>query len=210
MLKIALTKGRIEQKVIPLLEKAGIDCQPLVNKQRRLIVKIGDSYEFIFIKGPDAITYLNNGVVDLGIVGSDVLMEEQSEANELLDLQTGKCQFILASTADFNWQTSKRLVIGTKYPVIARRYFTKQGQDVQIIKIEGSVELTPLIGLVDAIVDITETGTTLRENHLVIHDYLDKVSTRLVANPVALKQKKNEIFTFTDKLAKQVNSKAGY
>lgn len=207
MLKIALTKGRVEQKFIPLLERCGIDCQPLINKKRKLIVNLGDRYQFIFIKGPDAITYLKNGVVDLGIVGSDVLQEEQSEANELLDLKTGKCQFILAAPASFDWNQPKRKVIGTKYPVIAQQYFASKGEDVEIIKIEGSVELTPLVGLVDAIVDITETGTTLRENHLVIHDYLDKVSTRLVANPVALKQKRNEIFEFTDMLAKEANRK---
>lgn len=205
MLKIALTKGRVERKFIPLLEKCGIDCTPLINKQRKLIVDLGDKYEFIFIKGPDAVTYLNNGVVDLGVVGSDVLMEEQSEGNELLDLKTGKCQFILASTADYDWDNPKRKVIGTKYPVVAQKYFSEKGEDVEIIKIEGSVELTPLVGLVDAIVDITETGTTLRENHLVVHDYLSKVSTRLVANPVALKQKKKEIFDFADMLEKVID-----
>lgn len=205
MLKIALTKGRVEQKFIPLLEKCGIDCTPLINKKRKLIINLGDKYQFIFIKGPDAITYLNNGVVDLGIVGSDILMEEDSEANELLDLKTGQCQFILASTANYDLNNPKRKVIGTKYPRVARRYFSKKGEDVEIIKIQGSVELAPLIGLADAIVDITETVTTLRENHLVIHDYLDRVSTRLVANPVSLKQKKNEIFNFTDMLAQQIN-----
>lgn len=205
MLKIALTKGRVEEKFIPLLEKCGIDCTPLINKQRKLIVDLGDKYEFIFIKGPDAVTYLNNGVVDLGIVGSDVLMEEQSEGNELLDLKTGKCQFILASTADYDRDNPKRKVIGAKYPVVAQQYFSQKGEDVEIIRIEGSVEPTPLVGLVDAIVDITETGTTLRENHLVVHDYLAKVSTRLVANPVALKQKKKEIFDFTDMLAKEID-----
>ena len=204
MLKIALTKGRVEEKFIPLLQRCGIDCTPLKDKGRKLIVNLGDRYQFIFIKGPDAVTYLNNGVVDLGIVGSDILMEEQSEGNELLDLKTGQCQFILASTADYDWSNSKRKVIGTKYPVVARKYFSSKGEDVEIIKIEGSVELTPLVGLVDAIVDITETGRTLRENHLVVHDWLDKVSTRLVANPVALKQKRQEIFAFSDMLAKQV------
>ncbi|PWT36593.1 ATP phosphoribosyltransferase [Limosilactobacillus reuteri] len=205
MLKIALTKGRVERKFIPLLEKCGINCQPLVNKQRRLIVKLADKYEFIFIKGPDAVTYLNKGVVDLGIVGSDVLMENQSESYELLDLKTGKCQFILASTANYDWNNPKRKVIGTKYPTVAQKYFLSKGEDVEIIKIEGSVELTPLVGLVDVIVDITETGTTLRENHLIVHDYLDKVSIRLVANPVSLKQKKKEVFAFSDMLAKVVN-----
>lgn len=205
MIRIALTKGRVERKVVPLLEKAGIDCTPLINKQRKLIVNVGTKYQFIFIKGGDAVTYLNNGVVDLSIVGSDVLTEEGNEGYELLDLKTGQCQFILASTADYNWQATKQKVIGTKYPWITQKYFMEKGEDVEVIKIEGSVELTPLVGLVDAIVDITETGTTLRENNLIIHDYLDKVSTRLVANPLSLKKKKNEIFDFVDRLEKAID-----
>ena len=185
-LKIALTKGRVEKQVVGLLKKLNIDVSPLENKQRKLIIPLADGqYEFILAKGP-------------------VLMEQNVSGYQLLDLNVGKCQFILASTTDFNPTSAGRKVIGTKYPRVAQEYFARLGQDVEIIKIEGSVELAPLVGLADAIIDITETGTTLRENNLQIYDWLAKISTRLVVNPLALKQKKNEIFQLVDQLAQVI------
>lgn len=205
-IKIALTKGRVEKKVIPLLEQAGIDCQQIRNKQRRLIFdSISQPYQFILAKGPDVTTFLERGAADIGIVGSDILTEHQSAQYELLDLNIGKCQFVLASTERFDPTAPKRKIIGTKYPLITKRYFDSLGQDVEIIKIEGSVELAPLTGLADAIVDITETGTTIQENHLKVFDYLDKVSTRLVVNRMSLKQHPEAIFDFVDRLKKVVN-----
>ncbi|GAJ27455.1 ATP phosphoribosyltransferase [Liquorilactobacillus sucicola DSM 21376 = JCM 15457] len=150
---------------------------------------------------------MNAGVVDVGIVGSDILEEQQNEQYELLDLEVGKCQFVLASTAVFDVNSPERKIIGTKYPIITKKYFESLGQDVEIVKIEGSVELAPLIGLADAIVDITETGTTLRENNLYVFDYLNKVSTRLVVNRMSLKQHSQEIFTLVDNLKKAVFEK---
>ena len=143
MLKIALTKGRVEEQFTALLASRGFDTSPLENKQRRLIIEVADQFEFILAKGPDVLTYLTNGVVDLGIVGSDILMEQDAESDELLDLKTGQCQFILASTEDFDPDRPGRKVIGTKYPRVAQRYFARRGQDVAIIKLEGSVELAP-------------------------------------------------------------------
>ena len=207
MLKIALTKGRVEQDAIPLLEACGIDCEPLRNKKRKLVIQLGDSLEVILVKGGDVLTYLNNGVVDLGIVGSDVLDEQQNKGYELLDLKTGVCRFILASLADYDPKAARRQVIGTKYPNITKEYFASKGQDVEIIKIEGSVELAPLIGLADAIVDITETGTTLRENNLKIFDWLRPISTRLVVNPLSLKQKRNEIFSLVEQMRKTIDER---
>ena len=133
-LRIALTKGRVEKDFIPLLEACGVDCEPLHNKARKLIISLGDFMEVILAKGPDVTSY------------------------EMLDLQTGKCQFILASLAGYDPKEGRRQRIGTKYPTVTKQYFG--AQDVEIIKIEGSVELAPLVGLADAIVDITETGTT--------------------------------------------------
>lgn len=203
ILRIALTKGRVEKDFIPLLEACGINCEPLHNKARKLIISLGDSMEVILVKGPDVTTYLKNGVVDLGIVGSDVLDEQDDTSYEMLDLQTGKCQFILASLAGYDPKEGRRQRIGTKYPTVTKQYFG--AQDVEIIKIEGSVELAPLVGLADAIVDITETGTTLRENNLEIFDWLQPISTRLVANPLALKQKRNTIFKLIDQLSEAIN-----
>ena len=206
-LKIALTKGRVEQQVLPLLEQAGLDCTQVRNKQRRLIFDSETQpYEFILAKGPDVTTFLERGAADIGIVGSDILTEHESTQYELLDLGVGKCQFVLASTADFDPVAPRRKIIGTKYPLITQRYFDRLGQDVEIIKIEGSVELAPLTGLADAIVDITETGTTIRENHLQIYDYLQPVSTRLVVNRLALKQQQAAIFDLVDRLATVVDT----
>ena len=206
-LKIALTKGRVEQQVLPLLEEAGLDCSQVRNKQRRLIFDSETQpYEFILAKGPDVPPFLERGAADIGIVGSDILTEHESTQYELLDLGVGKCQFVLASTADFDPVAPRRKIIGTKYPLITQRYFDRLGQDVEIIKIEGSVELAPLTGLADAIVDITETGTTIRENHLQIYDYLQPVSTRLVVNRLALKQQQAAIFDLVDRLATVVDT----
>lgn len=207
-LKIALTKGRVEKQVIPVLEAAGINCDQIRNKQRRLIFNsTTQPFQFILAKGPDVTTFLERGAADIGIVGSDILTEQQSSQYELLDLGIGKCQFVLSSTQDFDPNNSKRKIIGTKYPLITKRYFDSLGQDVEIIKIEGSVELAPLTGLADAIVDITETGTTIRENNLKIFDYLDKVSTRLVVNRMSLKKQPDEIFNFVDRIKKVVTEK---
>lgn len=199
-LTIALTKGRVEEQFMELLEKMQVDITPFKNKQRKLIIDV-PGYQFILAKGPDVMTFVNRGVVDLGIVGSDLLMEQGNEKNELMDLKIGQCQFILASVAGFDINAPGRKTIGTKYPQVAARYFDQLGQDVEIIKIEGSVELTPLIHLTDAIIDITETGTTLRENNLVVYDRLTKVSTRLVANTMALRHKKSAILNFMHELA---------
>jgi len=208
-LKIALTKGRVETQVLPLLEQAGVDCSLVRHKQRRLIFDSATQpYEFNLAKRPDVTTFLERGAADIGIVGSDILVEHQSTQYELLDLGVGQCQFVLASTADFDPQAPQRKIIGTKYPLITKRYFDRLGQDVEIIKIEGSVELAPLTGLADAIVDITETGTTIRENHLQIYDYLQPVSTRLVVNRLALKQHQTAIFSLVDQLAAVVNANA--
>ena len=137
--------------------------------------------------------------------GSDVLDEQDNTSYEMLDLKTGQCQFILASLEGYNPKEGRRQRIGTKYPTITKQYFGSQ--DVEIIKIEGSVELAPLVGLADAIVDITETGTTLRENNLKIYDWLQPISTRLVANPLALKQKRNTIFALIDQLQSAIDKK---
>lgn len=187
-LKIALTKGRTEEQVIPLLEASGINCEGVKNKKRRLIFDEDPRYEIILVKGPDVLTYLNNGSVQIGIIGSDILDEQQNSQYAMLDLSVGKCRFVLASTSSFNPQQPRRKIIATKYPNITKRYFQGIGEDVEIIKIEGSVELSPLIGLADAIVDIVETGNTLRENNLHVYAKLQPVNTKLVVNRLALRQ----------------------
>lgn len=199
-IKIALTKGRVEEQVLPLLEASGIDCSGVRNKGRRLIFNEDPNFQIILVKGPDVLTYLNNSSVHIGIVGSDILAEQNNPQYAMLDMGVGKCRFVLASTRDFNPQQVRRKIIATKYPNITKRYFQSIGEDVEIIKIEGSVELAPLIGLADAIVDITETGTTLKENDLHVYAELQPVSTKLVVNRLAVKQYRPEIKTFISNL----------
>lgn len=201
-IKIALTKGRTEDQVVPLLEVAGINCEGIRNKQRRLIFDEDPRYEIILVKGPDVLTYLNSGSVQIGIVGSDILAEQENFQYAMLDLNVGKCRFVLASTKDFNPQAHRRKIIATKYPNITKRYFQGIGEDVEIIKIEGSVELAPLIGLADAIVDIVETGNTLRENNLQVFAKLQPVNTKVVVNRLALRQYQPQIKSLIASLAK--------
>lgn len=193
-LRIALTKGRLEEKTVALLEKNGYDCSALHDKGRRLILPVGDSIEAVLAKAADVITYVENGVCDLGVVGKDTIMEMGGKFFELADLGFGKCRFALAGQKGKNFYAGYGVkTIATKYPNVARSFFEKKNMDVDIVKIEGSVELAPLLGLADAIVDIVETGTTLRENGLEVYEYIVPISARMIANMVSLKLRKNEI-----------------
>lgn len=200
-LQIALTKGRLEKSAVALLERAGVDCAMLHEKSRKLIFKSEDApYSFILAKAPDVTTYVKHGVADIGIVGKDVLMEQDKEHYEMLDLKIGRCQFCLASTPSYDPSDYRRKIIATKYPTVATKYFRERGEDVEIIKIEGSVEMAPILGLADAIIDIVETGSTLRENGLVIFDTMYAISARLIVNKASLKRNKAQIFELIDLL----------
>lgn len=202
MIKIALTKGRIEKNIEKLLGKLGYDVEPMVNKDRKLLVEIGDELQIIFVKAIDVVNLVNAGVVDLGIVGSDTIYENPSEKySQLTDFETGKCYFALCGFPTYNDipdGTVRR--IATKYPNIARTYFEKKGQDIEIVKLQGSVELGPIIGLSDAIVDIVETGDTLKANGLSIIEPIGAVSTRLIGNNERVKEKEDEIKGFVEKI----------
>lgn len=200
MIRLALTKGRIESKAVEILEKAGYDCTSLKDKGRKLFFDIG-GVEVVLAKAPDVITYVERGVCDLGMVGKDTIMEHGKEFYELLDLGFGKCRFALASKkgADFFGGYSYK-TIASKYPNVTKRYFDSLGIDVDVVKIEGSVELAPLLGLSDAIVDIVETGATLKENGLEVIRDVANVTTRLIANTSEIKLKKDEIDTFVAKV----------
>lgn len=207
-LKIALTKGRIEQTTIDLLEEVGINCDFLRNKKRKLVFESPyDDYEFILVKAVDVLTYVQQGVADIGIVGSDVLYEDENQHYEMLDLEIGKCQFCVASTPNYETTDYRRKIIATKYPNTAARYFQEKGEDIEIIKIEGSVEIAPLLGLADAIVDIVETGDTLRENGLIIFEEMMPISTRLIVNRVSLKRNKQAVCQLVDQLEAHIQQK---
>lgn len=192
-LRIAMTKGRLEKSATDFFEKIGIDVDALRNKGRRLILPVGD-YEAVLAKAPDVITYIEHGVCDIGIVGRDTIAESSGGFYEVLDLNIGRCRFALAAPKDkdfFAGFTSK--TVATKYPAVAKAFFDSKGMDVNIIKIEGSVELAPLLGLSDAIVDIVETGTTLKENGLEVIEEFMPISARVIVNVASMKLRKKEI-----------------
>ncbi len=202
-LRIALTKGRLEKDTVKLLEAAGFDCTAVREKGRRLILPIGNgNIEVVLAKAADVITYVENGVCDLGVVGKDTIMENGRSFYEILDLGFGKCRFALAGKKGFDFFSGyEARTIATKYPNVTRNFFEGKGMDIRVIKIEGSVELAPLLGLADAIVDIVETGSTLKENGLVIiEDNVAPISARLIANSASLKLRKSEIEELADKM----------
>ncbi len=199
-LRIALTKGRLEKQTVALFEKMGLDCDQLINKGRRLILKVND-YEVVLAKAADVITYVEHGVCDIGIVGRDTIVENGKSFYEMMDLNLGKCDFALAGkkgTSFYDGFNTKR--IATKYPNVTKAYFEGRGMDVKIIKIEGSVELAPLLNLADGIVDIVETGTTLKENGLEVIEKIMPISARVIVNMASMKLKRDEIDEFLIKM----------
>ncbi len=193
-LRIALTKGRLEKDTVALLEKIGYDCTAVREKGRKLILPVGDSIEVVLAKAADVITYVEHGVCDMGVVGKDTIMEMNGKFFELVDLGFGRCKFALAGKKGDNFYQGYNIkTIATKYPNVSRTFFEKKGMDVDIVKIEGSVELAPLLNLSDAIVDIVETGTTLKENGLEVFEDIAPISARLIVNMVSLKLRQQEI-----------------
>ena len=201
-LRIALTKGRLEKDTVSLLEKLGYDCTAVREKGRRLILPIPDAnLEVVLAKANDVITYVEHGVCDMGVVGKDTIIEMQGKFVELVDLGFGRCKFALATKKGSDFYSGFGVkCIATKYPNVARRFFESKGMDVDIVKIEGSVELAPLLGLADGIVDIVETGVTLRENGLEVVEDVVPISARLIANTVSLKLRQSEIEALIQKI----------
>ena len=201
-LRIALTKGRLEKQTVALFEKMGLDCTALHNKGRRLILPVGD-YEAVLAKAADVVTYVEHGVCDIGVVGRDTIVEYGKSFYEVCDLGLGKCDFCLAGkkgASFYGGYNVKR--IATKYPNVARAFFQSKGMDVNIIKIEGSVELAPLLDLSDASEDIVETGTTLRENGLEVYEKIMPISARVIVNTASMKLRREEIDAFVEKIGK--------
>lgn len=201
-LRIALTKGRLEKDAVKIFEAIGLNCCELKGNSRKLIFH-DDEYniDFVLAKAPDVVTYVEHGAADIGIVGKDTLMEYGKRFYEVVDLNIGKCKFIVASVPDIDlYGGYNHKKIATKYPNVAKSYFGKKGMDVEIIKIEGSVELAPIVGLADAIVDIMETGTTLKENGLIVLDEVCDISARMIVNVASMKLKQEQIETLIDKV----------
>lgn len=201
-LRIALTKGRLEKDTVGLFEKIGYDCTAVREKGRKLILPIPDgNIEVVLAKANDVITYVEHGVCDIGVVGKDTIMEMQGKFFEMVDLGFGRCKFALATKKGSKFYGGYNVkTIATKYPIIARTFFESKGMDVEIVKIEGSVELAPLLELSDGIVDIVETGTTLKENGLEVIEDICPISARLIVNMVSMKLRQQEIEDFVAKV----------
>ena len=205
-LRIALTKGRLEKTTIELFQKIGYNCDEVINKGRRLILPIGDNdFEVVLAKAADVITYVEHGVCDLGVVGKDTILENGNSFYELLDLGFGKCRFALATKKGVDFYSGYNTkTIATKYPNVTRAFFDDKNMDVRIIKIEGSVELAPLVGLSDVIVDIVETGKTLYENGLDVLEDVCPLSARLVVNKVSMKMETERIMNIVKQFEERI------
>lgn len=205
-IRIALTKGRLEKSSVSLFKKMGLDTTELENKGRRLILPVG-KYEAVLSKAPDVITYVEHGVCDIGVVGKDTIVEHGSSFYEVIDLNIGKCRFALACPKGTDFFSGyKRKTVASKYPKVAKEFFKSKGMDVDIIKIEGSVELAPLLGLSDGIVDIVETGSTLKENGLEVVEEILPISARVIVNMASMKLRKDEIEAFLADMEKASKS----
>ncbi len=193
-IRIALTKGRLEKDTVALFDRMGLDTASVKEKGRRLILPVGEGLEVVLAKAADVITYVEHGVCDLGVVGRDTIAEVGGSFYEVLDLGFGRCRFALAAPRGKDFFAGYHVkTVASKYPNVARAYFERKGLDVRIIKIEGSVELAPLLGLSDGIVDIVETGSTLKENGLTVVEDILPISARLIVNMACMKLRKQEI-----------------
>ena len=204
LLTIAMPKGRIFEEAAELLRQADFQLPPEFDDSRKLIVDIPEeNMRFILAKPMDVTTYVEYGVADLGIAGKDVMLEEERDVYELLDLNISKCHLAVAGLPNAK-KSEIAQKVATKYPNVASSYFREQGEQVEIIKLNGSIELAPLIGLADRIVDIVSTGQTLKENGLVELEHIEDITSRLIVNPVSYRLKDERIDDLVNRLAQVV------
>ena len=188
MLNIALPKGRLGEKVYGMFEKAGYECPSVLENSRKLIFENEEKgVRYFWVKPSDVAIYVERGAADIGVAGKDILLEYKPDVYELLDLKTGVCRMAVAAPKTFRDDPTKTLKVATKFSAIAADYYAKQGRDIDIIHLNGSIEIAPILHLSDVIVDIVETGKTLKENDLEVIDTVVPISARLIANKSAYK-----------------------
>jgi len=198
---LALAKGRTAKATIKLLKKANINFPDFHEKTRKLIFyDEQQKIKMLFVKAVDVTTYVSTGAADIGIVGKDNILESEADVYEMLDLKIGKCQFVIASLKLDSLDDLNQLTVATKYTNVAKRYFAKKDIAIETIKLNGSVELAPLIGMSDVILDIVETGTTLKENGLTVLETIENISTRLIVNQASFATKTEPIQTIIQQL----------
>lgn len=205
MLNIALPKGRLGEKVYAMFEKAGFDCPAIKETNRKLTFENPENgVRYFWVKPSDVAIYVEHGVADIGVAGKDILLEYEPDVYELLDLNIGKCRMAVAAKAGFYDNPECTLRVATKFSNIARNYYTSQGRDIDIIHLNGSIELAPILGLSDVIVDIVETGITLKENKLEVVETILPISARLIANKSTFRFKNKAITKLVQQMSAQL------
>ena len=204
-LTFALGKGRLANQTLEVFEKIGISCEEMKDKNTRKLIFTNEELKlrFFLSKGPDVPTYVEYGAADIGVVGRDTILQESRNIYEVLDLGFGRCKMCVCGfeSAKDILQHHEQIRVATKYPKIAKDYFyNKKHQTVELIKLNGSIELAPIVGLADVIVDIVETGSTLKENGLVVLEEVCPLSARMVVNPVSMKMEQERIGNIIDRL----------
>ena len=204
MIDIALPKGRLGEKVYAMFEKAGFPCPSIHEENRKLIFENKEkNVRYFWVKPSDVAIYVERGAADIGVAGKDILLEYSPDVYELLDLDTGKCKMAVAAKKDFRDNPEKTLRVATKFINITKNYYASKGRDIDIIHLNGSIEIAPILDLSDVIVDIVETGTTLKENNLEVIESIVPISARVIANKSGFKFKNELIEPLIQSLAKQ-------
>ena len=194
MLNIALPKGRLGEKVYDIFEKAGYGCPSIRENNRKLIFENEETgVRYFWVKPSDVAIYVERGAADIGVAGKDILLEYNPDVYELCDLNMGKCRMAVAAKDDFVDNPERTLRVATKFPNITKKYYSALSREIDIIKLNGSIEIAPILGLSDVIVDIVETGTTLKENNLRPYETIVPISARLISNKVSYKFKNDVI-----------------
>ena len=205
MLNVALPKGRLGQKVYEMFEKAGFECPSIKENNRKLIFENDEcAVRYFWVKPSDVAIYVERGAADVGVCGKDILLEYEPDVYELLDLNIGKCKMAVAAKADFRDDKNKTLKVATKFSNIAKNFYRKKGRNIDIIHLNGSIEIAPILGLSDVIVDIVETGTTLKENNLQVFETIVPISARFIVNKSSYKFKEDQIRKLANDIEEQI------
>ena len=204
MLNVALPKARLGEKVYAMFEKAGFECPSIKENNRKLIFENEEKgVRYFWVKPSDVPIYVERGAADVGVAGKDILLEYEPDVYEMLDMKIGKCRMAVAAKKDFRDNTQKTLKVATKFKNIAQNYYTSLGREIDIIHLNGSIEIAPILGLSDVIVDIVETGTTLKENNLEVMETIVPISARFIANKSSFKFKNEQIEKLVRELSAQ-------
>ena len=208
MLNVALPKGRLGEKVYAMFEAAGFPCPSIKENNRKLIFENPEcGVRYFWVKPSDVAIYVERGAADVGVVGKDILLEYEPDVYELMDMKTGRCRMAVAAPVGFRDDVRRTLKVATKFSNIAKTYYASKGRDIDIIHLNGSIEIAPILGLSDVIVDIVETGTTLRENNLAVFEEIVPISARLIANKAGFKFKSQAMEIIMAGLTQQLKDK---